>query len=74
MEPSVCVNLVESFAINLFIKNTSMKTKGMLDTCGDVLLTFTTSLSKGLSITLQQLQAAQEAVMDGGSTTVNQPQ
>lgn len=45
-----------------------MKTKRTLNTHGDVLLTFTTSSSKGLPITLRQLQAAQEAVMDGRQT------
>lgn len=55
-------------------ENTSVKTKGTEDTCGDVLLTFTTSFSKGLPIPLWQHQAAQEAVMDGWTETVNQPQ
>lgn len=40
-----------------------MKTKRYLDTCGDVLLTFTKSSPKHLPI------AAQEAVMDGVQTT-----
>lgn len=51
------------------MKNSSVKTKTNLDTHEDVLLTFTTSSSKGLPITLQRLQTAQEAVMDGRQTT-----
>lgn len=35
-------------------EHTRVKTKGTRDTCGDVLLTFTTSFSKGLPITLRQ--------------------
>lgn len=57
--PSVQVN------INFLIKSTTMRN---LDTHREVLLTFTTSSSKGLSITLRQLRAAEQAVMNRRQT------
>lgn len=51
------------------MEHTSVKTKRNLDTHGYVLLTFTTSSSKGLPITLWRFRAVQEAVMDSRQTT-----